>query len=310
MPVNVGQTIGEAEYTALRSGINTIMGTPAGSGDTSTGYNQTISAPSVSVGDTITSTQWNALRTDIRKASAHQAGGSNAVALTLTDADTGITKVIHDEYESALSTVTTNRFLLATDQSTLATASNKTKTNWNGVQIHDIELSWASANDFKAFWNAGGSLKVVTSLAYTGSEAKTLDWKNMIDNAPNVVINYTSAFADGGGSGGTITDTGMYDLNTNGSEVQIYQRGGATPYSENDYQIFIRYIANGIRVRIFFRDDDEGDRPNPSPPAPFGPLVDEPVQGTLTTTLYHRRATGVNVEVTAPSVALGSTNTF
>ena len=167
MPVNVGQVIGEAEYTALRSGINTIMGTPAGSGDTSTGYNQTITAPSVSVGDTITANQWNALRTDIRKASAHQAGGSNAVALTLTDADTGITKVIHDEYESALSTVTTNRFILATDQSTLSTASNKQKTDWNGVQVHDVQLSWASANDFKAFWNAGGSLKVTTSLAYT-----------------------------------------------------------------------------------------------------------------------------------------------
>lgn len=308
MPVNVGQVIGETEYTALRSGINTVMGTPAGSGDTSTGYNQTITAPSVAVGDTITANQWNALRTDIRKASAHQAGGSNAVALTLTDADTGITKVIHDEYESALSTVTTNRFILATDQSTLSTASNKTKTDWNGVQVHDVQLSWgADANDFKSFWNAGGSIKIVTSLAYTGSEAKTLDWKTMIDNAPNVVVNYTSAFADGGGSGGTITDTGMYDLNTNGTEVQIYQRGGATPYSENDYQIFIRYIANGIRVRIVFRDDDTGDQQGGPKP---GPDVDENVKGTLTTTLYYRRATGTNVQVPAPSVSLGADNTF
>ena len=31
------------------------------------------------------------------------------------------------------------------------------------------------------------------------------------------------AFADGGGPTGTITDTGFYDLNTNGDEVQIFQ---------------------------------------------------------------------------------------
>ena len=60
--------VGETEYTALRSGINTIMGTPRRSlGDSPNGYNLTITAPSA-VGDTITSTQWNALRTDIRKA--------------------------------------------------------------------------------------------------------------------------------------------------------------------------------------------------------------------------------------------------
>ena len=116
MAVTVGQTIGETEYTTLRSGIQTIMGTPAGTGDSSTGYNQTIDAPAVSVGTTITATQWNNLRSDIRKASAHQAGGSNAVALTTVDVDTGITADIHNEFETALATVTANRFEL--DQST------------------------------------------------------------------------------------------------------------------------------------------------------------------------------------------------
>ena len=194
---------------------------------------------------------------------------------------------------------------MATAQSTLSTARSANKSGgWNGTQEHDVQLTWASANEFKAFWNAGGTVKVVSSLSYTGSEAKTLDWKSLVNDAKHVSINYTSAYADGGGNQGTITNTGMYDLNTNGTQVQIFQDGGTNPYSENDYQIFIRYITNGIRVRVVFRDDDAGDQTG------VGPAEDENVKGTLTSVIYYRRATGSNVEVTAPSVATGSTNTF
>ena len=56
MTVNVGQLITEAEYTTLRSGINLVMGTPTGTGTDAAGYNQAITAPAVSPGDTITAT--------------------------------------------------------------------------------------------------------------------------------------------------------------------------------------------------------------------------------------------------------------
>lgn len=303
MAVSVGSSINETHYTTLRSGINTVMGTPSGSGNSSAGYNQSISAPSVTVGSTITASQWNSLRGDIRKASAHQT--NSAVALTTVDTDTGITAAIHNEFETALATVTSNRFVMATAQSTLSTARTANKSGgWNGVQQHDVQLTWGSANEFKAFWNAGGTIKVVSSLSYTGSEAKTNDWKSLVNDAKHVSVNYTSAYADGGGNQGTVTDTGMYDLNTNGTEVQIFQDGGTNPYSENDYQIFIRYITNGIRVRVVFRDDDAGDQTGSGPP------VDENVNGTLTSAIYYRRATGSNVAVTAPSVATGGSNTF
>lgn len=303
MAVSTGTIITETHYTTLRSGINTVMGTPAGSGDSSTGYNQTISAPSVSVGDKVLAADWNNLRGDIRKASAHQT--NSAVALTTVDTDTEITAAIHNEYETALATVTSNRFTMANAQSTQTTARSKQQgSGWNGIKRHDVTLTWASANDFKSFWNAGGSVKITSSMSYSGTEAKTLDWKSLINDAKHVSVNYTSAYADGGGNQGTITNTGMYDLNTNGTEVQIFQDGGTNPYSENDYQIFIRYITNGIRIRVVFRDDDAGDQTG------TGPAVDENVKGTITSAIYYRRATGTNVEVPAPSVSTGDTNTF
>ena len=144
MAVSVGSSINETHYTTLRSGINTVMGTPSGSGNGSAGYNVGITAPSVSVGSTITASQWNSLRGDIRKASAHQT--NSAVALTTVDTDTGITAAIHNEFETALATVTSNRFVMATAQSTQSTARSQTKSNWNGTQQHDVQLTWGSAN--------------------------------------------------------------------------------------------------------------------------------------------------------------------
>ncbi len=52
------------------------------------------------------------------------------------------------------------------------------------------------------------------------------------------------------------------------------------------------------------RDDDEGDQTG------VGGPEDENVKGTLTSAIYYRRATGSNVEVTAPSVSTGGTNSF
>ena len=126
----------------------------------------------------------------------------------------------------------------------------------------------------------------------------------MIDNALNVVVNFTSAFADGVALGGTITDTGMYDPNTNGTEVKIYPKRRSNPSRKRLLKLFIRYIAHGIRVRIVFRDDDVGDRPKW--PQNLDPLEDENIKGTLTTTLYYLRATGTNV--CSALVALGADN--
>ena len=104
------------------------------------------------------------------------------------------------------------------------------------------------------------------------------------------------------GANGTITNSsGYYDL---AGEVEIMNRNGATPYSENRYKIFASAITNGIRIRVQFQDNDTGDRTG------LGPAVDENVKGTLTSAMNYIRPTGSNVQSAAPTIALGATNTF
>ena len=104
------------------------------------------------------------------------------------------------------------------------------------------------------------------------------------------------------GANGTITNSsGYYDL---AGEVEIMNRNGANPYSENRYKIFASAITNGVQIRMQYQDNDVGDQTG------TGPAVDENVQGTLTSALSYIRPTGTNVQVDAPTIATGATNTF
>jgi hypothetical protein len=304
MAVTVGQTIGEAEYTTLRSGINLVMGTPTGLGLSAAGYNQTLSAPPVSPGDKVLAADWNSLKSDIDKAYTHQIGSGPSPALATVNTDTGITKVIHDELETIVNLVKDagTRFSLGAGQFSTISASSVTATNWNGTKIHDITFTWPTLNDAKAFFNSGSRLRISTSLSYAGGEAKTLDWRTMVSDTAIIAINYVDAYKESG-TGGTISNNdGYYDITT--TERELYVRGGANPYSENRYKVLARSITNGLRIRVLYEDNDTGDQTGSGPP------VDENVQGTLTSALSYVYATGANVAATAPTIATGDTHNF
>ena len=301
MAVNVGQLITEAEYTTLRGGVILVMGTPTGTGTGAAGYNQTVTAPAVNPGDKISAAQWNSLKADVDKAYTHQVGSAPNPAIVTVNSDSGITKTIHDAMETVVNYIKLpgNRFNLGAGQFTTVSASSRAKTNWNGTQTHDVTFTWASANAAKAFFNAGGKLTFTSSLSYTGTEAKTIDWRTMMDPG-TITMNHIDVTKSG--ANGTITNSsGYYDL---AGEVEIMNRNGANPYSENRYKIFASAITNGVRIRMQYQDNDVGDQTG------VGPAVDENVAGTLTSAMSYIRPTGTNVQVDAPAIALGDTNTF
>ena len=305
MAKSAGDTITELDYNTLQSNIAVIMGTPAGTTDTTaTGYNQSLSSSQVSVGNSVTEAQWDNLRTDITKAYTHQFG----TAPTITDVSTStiIAAAEYNQYEALITTVSgdPNRYTLSAGQSTTTTGQTATlAAGWNGTQTHQFTATFASSNERRAFFNAGGSIKFNLSLAYTGSEAKTLDWQTMMSDLGTVVFNYKETTGGGGST------TGNYDLTATFATIAV--ENGVNPYAEND--IAIQAKANSstqLEFRIILRDDDAGDRPVPSPPPPYGPLVDENVQGTTTSTVSITRPSGSNVAVPAPTIAAAAGNTF
>jgi len=309
MAVTVGQVIGEAEYTTLRSGINLVMGTPTGTGAGAAGYNETTTSPAVAPGDKITAAAWNALKADVDIAYKHQTGALPDPALATVNTDSGITKTVHDALETVVNFVKdpTNRFLIGAGQFSTVSASSKVKpAGWNGILIHDVTFTWATGDEAKAFFNAGGKLIFSSAMSYTGTQTKTVDWKNMIAGVGTVTMDHISVTKTG--ASGTIINDGFYDLTT--TARYLVSKAGTTPYSENDYQIEARSITNGVRIRMIYRDDDAGDQQAIVGAGPAGPAVDENVLAAVTSAMsYIRPIASGGVTVSAPTIADGGTTT-
>jgi len=318
MPKSAGNKITELDYNTLQSNIAVIMGTPAGTTDTTaTGYNQVLSSSQVSVGNSVSKSQWDNLRTDITKAYKHQFGLDPTIT-TVTNADT-VDATLHNQYESLITTVSgdPNRYTVnastaggrETQVSIVTGQTAQLSAGWNGTQTHQFTATFSSSNERRAFFNAGGTIRFNLTLAYTGSEQKTLDWQTMMSDLGTVEFNYKETTGTGGSSIGNYDATGTFQ--------NIAVENGSNPYSENDITIQVREnSATQLEFRVLLRDDDVGDQqlPGSNPGADGviipGPAVDENVQGTTTSTITIKKPNGSNVSVPAPIVAAAAGNTF
>ena len=265
-----------SEYNSLRSRINAIMVTE---------YGQTLNATTNVTGDYVTNTtntdkvtaqQWNNLYIDMVRARTHQNNSFTQQSLWLGDYNTNTTstdKVAQADltYLSGLMTdiETNNRVLDVANQAAISTiATSSRSTGWNTTIDHGFTVTFSSANARTNFFNAGGQIRFNGSIAYTGSESKTLDWQSLLSGMGNITMDYTQTFSSA--SVGTGSAIGNQDLT--GTYQLLYERTAAT-YSVNNYRVFGRADSTSVlRFLIQFNDADN----------PPGDGIDENVQGTTT----------------------------
>src|SRR6056300_512549 len=308
MSVNVGDDILAAQYNGLQSRLNTILG----SGSGTDGYGQTLSSSQVLVNADVLASDMDNLLTDINKASNHQIGsnasigniaigdvvGANASGTDPDNLDEP-TKGF-DDYDSAVATVETNKFLLDAGNSSVEAALSSTRTTaWNGTITHVFTVTFADANQRRYFFNSGGEIRFSANLS-GGNDPKGTDWATLLSNMGTIKFNYTQTSATGTGTGSNI---GNNDLTT--SYQTIFTKTGSGVYAENDYNIAAKRDSNSVlRFRVQFRDDDAGDQQSFG--AGSGP-IDEDVEGRITSSIQQLRATGSNVSVATPSYSNVST---
>jgi len=302
----VGDTITASRYNLIQGRINTILGTGSGQD----GYGQALTSSSVSVGAVITAVDMNKLYTDISAAHIHQQGSAPATIAqvvvgnviaeqTSNDPDGGIKG--YADYEAAMSTVESNKFLIAAGQST-ATA-NKANSSlagpWNGTKTHEVLITFANANARRHFFNSGGEIRWTAGIT-GGSGAKTTDWTTMLSNMGTIKMGYTNTTATGTGTGSAI---GNYDLTT--SYQEIFTKAGSGIYAENRYRVYAKAPSTStIQVLAQFEDNDPTDDDIDTPGYP---PTDENVLGTLTSYVGELRATGSYVSIASPTYANTST---
>ena len=263
MTYTVGGLIEATDYNGFvntgANNINKVWST--GTGDS--GWGQT-NISTVSVGGTVTATQWATLVANLATAgqqtsstltSRTQPVAGNVIAI-LANVATDINTITNNRGNAAASGTEYGVFSGTTSKTT-ATGSGQSA--WTITFTHTV--TFASADALRYFFNAGGIVRLKYGKTSTGTDADP-DWNNLAGQCGSISltgrVNSNSQLIAGttytgttriGGTGGTqttlATTTGWYNLT--GSPTTIFQLNDAvSPYSTN----FIRTQATATSTTV------------------------------------------------------------
>jgi hypothetical protein len=287
----VGEIISAARYNAMQTKVGNVLG--VGSGQF--GYGQVpLASNQVSSTNTVNANHMQQLKTDAIKAYVHQTGNDPGLPSVATDAD--ITDTVYASYETISNYIFNNKndIFEATQASVEAKLTNQRTTSWGGNSqpqsvYHRFRVTFTDDNQARYFFNAGGEVRFSASLT-GGSGAKYLEWTGMLTAMGTVKFKYNTTT---GGSGTSPNGIGYFEL-TN-TDAIIWIKSGSGVYSANDVIIYARQVSAGVvEFTVEFNDGATG-----SGGGGFSP-VDDPVTGTLTSTITQLRPTGIYVSVASP----------
>ncbi|CAB4128962.1 hypothetical protein UFOVP112_113 [uncultured Caudovirales phage] len=247
MAYSQGGLIAAADYNNFINGsnqLNTVWNVGTGNA----GYGQTaISA--VSQSGTVTATQWATLINTLNSTLVHQSGTGSGISATTA----GTTINYLSTLSTNVNTAYTNRVNFATQGTTTtgtATNSNFTCVNTTAAQTFTVSrtATFASADQARYFFNAGGQLNFVCGTATNGGA--TNRGADLVTLVNTNFISYP-AFRQGSGggrsgTGGTVvtnvTNIGYYQLTTL-DQTLVKITSTTSPYTGDYIQLVVK--SNG-----------------------------------------------------------------
>lgn len=223
--------------------LNTVWAT----GGTSAGYGQTALA-NVSVGGTVSSSDWANLVNRTANAASHQ--GTSITSVTAPS--TGGTITYLGAIPTNLTTIYNSRLNAAGQGSTSSNTATR-GTSWNTALTFTHTVTFASGDAARYFFNAGGQLKITCSQP-TGSAIDNL-FSGLASNVGTIVLSSPTSGSvtiagtsfngvtkvGGGGSTPTVsTNSGYYALGT--ANTTLFTQTASTGPS-GYLSSFIRVIA-------------------------------------------------------------------
>lgn len=251
------------------------------------------------------------LKSDVIKIAAHCGILTDPAVVGLPNVTSGdIVDNNHlDAFLAVLPVLNANRFELGPDQfsdSTFPTdISNSRTTQW-GTSLyygdstirHSFTVDFASSENARYFFNSGGQIRFTASRTGGSVTGQNENWTQLLQAMGTVIFNHNSC----SGVTGSGTNIGFYNLTSNPQQVytKTAPTGGVygSAYAQNDYTITMSCNvpdnalgqAQLLFVNVYFNDDKSGYTP-----------ASDTVDGTITSTVNVRRATGSNVQVAIPN---------
>lgn len=244
-----------SRFNSLKTTVDRLLGpcleTNTSSGNYTLGYGETPSSylAQTSTNDLIDAEAYQGLYLDVAKIKIHQVGTSAFTPLAYRIGDF-VTNASADKVEEAyiagietLATdITTNKFLCHSSQADLLPADTSiTSSNWNGTLSHIVKVTFSSAQERREYFNAGGLIRFTPSVSYSGSQAKTLDWKTTINEIGVVSFGCQGTSAPSG-QGQAYGGIG-HDYMSSTYQTAYFNQGGGV-YTPNRYTIYALELSD------------------------------------------------------------------
>ncbi len=247
MSYSQGNLIEATDYNNLINGsnqLNTVWSTGTGNA----GYGQTAVA-TVAVSNTITATQWATLINRLNSILTHQSGsGSGISAVTAGQTISWLSTLqtnINTAYTNRLSANTTGTVTAGTGLAYAAWTSASTTSTL--TRSFGARATFASADQARYFFNAGGQLKFNITATSSGS-ARSTAAQNLVGYIGGVTTFKTTTNGGRTGTGGTLstndTALGYYNITT-GNTTVVSVTSVTTNYTTDTASIAVR--TNGTQ---------------------------------------------------------------
>ena len=287
MTYSAGNTIIDDDYNIFATGnaagtgdnsvdnINTILGT--GTGDK--GYGQSTTLPAVSAGSTVAATNWANLVARNATLAAHQ----GITITSITQPSAGDTVAAFAALSQNITDVNTNRNFAAAEGSDSSVSTTSTS-GWNNSATVSKTFTFASADQLRYFFNAGGQIRLSWSRSGGTTSDQNTAWTNLLTASGTLVLTgaaasktingvaYTGLTKIGGSGTPTTLNTteGAYALD--GTPSLNFKQVPAAPYGANEIEV--SYSISGAVITIYTDLSDDYAPPDPASP--------DNIDGTLT----------------------------
>jgi hypothetical protein len=207
------------------------------------GYGQdAASISTVSAAGTITATQWAGLVNSINKVLGHQGGAAAQLASGSSIGITaGATIAAFANVSTAVTTIGTNRLTFNSTRGTLVTGANFDATFSTSTFTRTITVTFASADQARYFFNAGGRFSLVFTPSGLTDNAKETSYNDLMTAIGTLHLDAETSTRTG--TGETITTNGLaigyWDLTTSNQTILKLTSDNAN-YTANTLEVLMR----------------------------------------------------------------------
>ena len=299
MTYSAGNTILASDFNTFHNDVEDIF-EDNNSGSVSAGalifgYGETLLQAEVSAGNTITSAQWNNLYMMIHRCAGHQGtsitlGGS----VSAGPHSAGDAVAADSNLATAITAIRNGKLNADASNFTTAAKNNKSGTaSWSASTTHTFTQTFASYDAARHFYNQSGNMQFSASRSGGSGTTQNSDWATLLSTIGTVTIGVNATTQSG--SGGTLGDSFDDVVGDAGNTKTMFTQASSGAYSSNNYKI--QCAANAAKTiytwTITFTDGHSN-------------AFSDAVDGTLSSNVSEKRATGTYVNSAAPSYSAGS----